>query len=205
MIRWIKNILDIKNLLGMVRNVPPDPQYDPNNIVIRTALNKTWLYLKYTGTVSVGYTYGGQSGFTEIFGPEFSETFKTVDNDQGTDAIITGYITEITIRGTYKYEFLAIGNTVTHLKFYGGGSSADLHTLDFRNATNLASIGYSSNSIPNISRIYTLADNAAELAIEDFITNSNITDGELWINPNGTYASTIIAAAQTKGWSIYNL
>lgn len=201
MIRFIKNILDIKNLLGMQRVVPPTPPepYPANEIVLRTNGNTVTFTPVFTGSITVRYTYNGTN--TEVtYGNVWSGQQMSSYSDYGTDFIIIGNVTQIEVGA--DVEFLSYGNTIDYLYLYVV-DSPNLRILDLRNLVSISS--YAISYACNINTIYA---NATTSEIKDFTVsaiNGSPDGGVLWIDRTQTYAADVIAAAQAHNWTIYDL
>ena len=196
MIRFIKNILDIKNLLGMQRPIQPipDPAYPANEMVLRTNGNTVTFTPIFTGTIYYRYTYNGTTSVSP-YTDDYSGMAFSNYCDNGTDVVITGNVTQIDVDN--DIEFVALNNTVANLSIF-----SSVKTLDLRNADSLLGIGY----MPfGVETLYVKATILNLQGLARTVINFSPNGGTLWINPNDTYAADVIAAAEAKGWTIYNL
>lgn len=193
MLRWLTNILDIKNLLG-VQRVTPDPAYPANETVMR--FNGTTYAFNTSGDFDIITTVGGVQVTTHHSSVGiFSGTM-----DEGTDVIVRGSITDLD--AGVNCNFIAFANYLTAIRV--ATSHHTLKTIDLRNAGDVHNFyRYTPPSIPTIyaNAQYSDLANFAQGLIDD----STVTDGTLWIDPAQQYASYVITAAQAKGWSVYYL
>ena len=200
MIRFIKDILDIKNLLGMQRVPPvpiPVPQFPSDEIVFRAISNVNPSFdftAYYTGYMSIRVEIGGGQWTTYY---NNSGTSVNVNGfNAGSDVIVKGNITRLT--QIQDASFVAISDTLPDFDF-----NSTIETLDLRNAVGLIN-GYYPLGNNSLKELYANGNRLLGFQI-GIIQSSGVNDGILWIDPNGTYASQIIAAAEAKGWSVYEL
>ena len=202
MIRFVKNILDVKNVLGMDRQPIPDPQYPANMTAIRSVANSTFLMLTLTGDVKVTYIHNGSEIIVYLLRTLWSGVAYRVTADPETDITIEGNVTGITINGTYKYSFISIGNTIQSI--VGVNTSQHLTTLDFRNSTALG--GFAAIATAHVKTVYANASTPLLANIMTSVINGSLeSDCKLYIDLNDAYAASVIATAESRGWTIYNL
>ena len=195
MVRFITDILDVKNLLGMQRIIP-EPAYPVNETVMR-----------FSGTTyNFNVVAGSSFDITRIYnGHPVTLHYTNPGNytgnmDEGTDIIVTG---ATDIEPGSGCNFVAFGNDLTAIRI--SSVWGVLFEMDLRNAGDVHSFyTYSLNVV------YTIYANAqyADLAnfTQSVIEHSTMTtNGVLWIDPTEAYAASVITAAQTKGWTVYNL
>ena len=209
MIRFITNILDIKNILGMQRALPPappaptpDPELVANINAIRTQDGNPKICMAFSGNITIQGIYQGSS-FTITLPDGWSGAeIPNIYADPETDVTAQGAITDVIIYNYYGYNYVAISDTVTAVIFADSLADA-LYTLDLRNAASLSSLP--SSGALFINRIYALATNEnVANSIASLISNSTIANGEVWINNEDAYAAEIVAAAAAKGWTVYS-
>lgn len=202
MIRFVKNILDVKNVLGMDRQPIPDPQYPANMTVIRSVANSTFLMLTLAGDVKVTYIHNGSEVIVYLLRSLWSGVAYRVTADPETDIKIEGNATGITINGAYKYSFVSIGNTIQST--VGVNTSQYLTTLDFRNSTALG--GFTAIATAHVKTVYANASTPLLANIMTSVINGSLeSDCKLYIDPNDAYAASVIATAESRGWEIHNL
>ena len=195
MIRFLTHILDIKNLLGMQRVVPPTP-YPANEIVLRTNGNTVTFTPVFTGSITVRYRYNGTN--TEVtYGNVWSGQQMSSYSDYGTDFIIIGNVTQIEINSG-DVEFVAINNTVGSID----DLDAQVRTLDLRNATGLS--GMSMHAF-GITELYALATTVNNSNLSAMIIYNSPDGGTLWIDQTQAYAATVVSMAEAHNWTIYDL
>lgn len=203
MIRFIKNILDIKNLLGMQRVVPPTPIVDPQVYLTPSASN-TFIATFTTGELIVQYLSGGvvieerydtsYSGQPITVSPDFNSFGVNIIN---TDDRLTIDTIEI-LSGTHA---VSIGNNVLNVRI-----PESIETLDAENAWLLETItntdaNYGMDSL----RAYAETTDQRDAYIG--VINNNVAPygltPSLYIDANETYAADVITAATAQGWYIY--
>lgn len=195
------HILDVLNVLGGRRNIPtPDPQYPNNQFILQRGEGLPAVRMQpfYTGSLTTQWTENGTG--QEIISPSSqSGSVIFTNGDPDTDIIFIGNITKV-VSGSGCI-FAAANNTLTELDI---SNAPNMNELDLRNGTLLSVLTVATSN--NIKTIYALANEiGVSNSIISIISTSTITDGVLWINPNDTYATSVIAAAEAKGWSVYNL
>ena len=198
MIRFIKNILDIKNLLGMQRTIPPvpDPAYPANQFVLRSQISGLITFIPiYNGTLHMQYTQGGVVIETDSPSGNSGTTF-AIFNDIGEDLVITGNLEQITING--GVDFVAVNNTVDTIFDVG----LDTAVLDMRNADNLVGL---LPAITNIRTLYAIANNSTQRTLCKQIIDNGIDGGVLWIDRTQAYAMQVIASATAHSWTVNDL
>lgn len=191
----LKHILDPKNVLMSDRTPTPDPQYPTDQTIFRP-VEESFGHLSfiayYTGDLTVTY-----DGNTYTFDSSQSGHMNIISGIPAGDvAIFTGAISQFV--ATQMGDYVSVGDTLTNV------SLGSIRIIDLRNANNNL-IGHVSTHVPT----HTLYAKATSVSLKDLcldiLTESTVSDGILWINPNDTYAADVIAAAQAKGWSVYEL
>ena len=192
MSRFVKNILDVKNVLGMERALAP---YPANELVMRAAANGN---VDYTATFTGDLTVQANSE-TDTYPDTYSGVqIGVTDVVANTDIVLTGNITKIFFVGSANISMLVVNNTTTYFAV-----SQNMKILDLRNADLIS--GYVINT-DNLSQVYAIANTIAQKNISvTMITNSSISNGTLWIDNMQTYAADVITAAIAKGWNVYYL
>lgn len=198
MIRYIKDILDIKNVLGMQRPQPL-PAYPAGQTVFR---NNNGLSVSivpiYTGTITFQYSVGGVTQTITHPVSHSGLSIVLLTPDQGTDIVITGDLQQLTFNSN-NVDFIAVGNTLGDLNIRN-----NIKILDLRNADALTSYGVVPYS--SVDTLYAIATTSATSAISSgVISSSTVTDGVLWIKSSETYAQDVIAVAKAHGWKVYYL
>ena len=193
MIRFITDILDVKNLLGMQRTPIPMPEYPANETVLRFPGN-TAEFILYGGSYTVSYTYNGTIYTNNYTG---SNTFN-LSTDVGTDIIIIG-ATDVNV-AIGSCTFAVLGSSVTYY-----ADNGTVQTIDIRNV-GIFVIGGGVITGSGIKTLYVHATTTnRQSASNTFINRSVNTNGVLWIDPTEAYAASVITTAQTKGWTVYDL
>ena len=197
MIRYIKDILDIKNILGAQRPQPL-PAYPADQVVIRAHTTTTIQYKPiYTGDLRVLYTYGGVDR-EDIVPDTLSGVMAACACDPGTDVVLIGNVTQVTDFNAYV-DFYAASNTITYIRVYD-----HIKTLDLRNADLLGSWGFSPSCA--VETLYAIATTSWLSGIsQSIISSSSVADGVLWIDRTQPYADSVITTARAKGWKVYYL
>lgn len=197
MLRWLTHILDIKNLLGMQRIPLPMPIYPPDEFVMR-ALNDDVLDFtpNFTGTLTVRVgededTYPvGYSGAEISVGPISA----------GTDVILTGNITSVSLLHGANVQLLSINDTVDFVSL-----ADNITVLDLRNGSNVLMYDLSISNV-NVRELYA---NARTIVLKSLSTNvingSTVADGIVWVDRNEPDIAQVITAAENKGWTVYEL
>jgi len=187
MIRFIKNILDIKNILGMARALAP---YPANELIIRSNGQGDLEFIPvYTGTLTIV-----QGANTNYYPDTLSGTGFIIPANEGDSITITGNITGLDMHG-FDSDLLAVNDSLVDLKI-----AERLYIVDLRNADQIQNFTYDADEVDTL---YAIADNAAQKDVcVAIITNSSVSNGTLWIDGAQAYAADVIAAAQAKGWRI---
>lgn len=185
-----------------MKRAVPEPAYNPNDYVLRSAITGSY-NVKVDHIISqIIVRYTSSAG---IPGQEVSSTFFTALN------INTLTNADIYVRNgnnLYNYEsviddntiFISPCNTVTDISDYG---ACVVETIDLRNATALVNFAVTANNLRTLYANGSTVD--LENICNNLIGNSSVSDGVLWINRADTYASSIIATAISKGWTVYDL
>lgn len=200
--RFIKDILDIKNVLG---------KYQTFTLKIITGTSGTAFYgFTCVGDMILKYIDGGVENIETY--TDYSGTL-SFGYDSNTNITVEGFLTEFTRYGG-RIEEADFGGMKTIENIQLSGSS-QLQKLNVSGCTNLQTLNLSSClslydlNIENcslISVIYYAANNEdVSTAIADAISNSDVNNGTLYTNSAGTYYSIIAAAAIAKGWTIANI
>lgn len=191
----LKHILDPKNVLMSDRTPTPDPQYPTYQTIFRP-VEESFVHLifiaYYTGDLTVTY-----DGNTYTFDNSQSGHVNIISGIPAGDvAIFTGALSKFVI--TQIADYVAVGDTLIMINLMSAG------TIDLRNANNNLIGGINTHA-----QTHTLYAKATSVSLKDLclniLTNSTVSDGTLWINPSDTYAADVIAAAEAKGWSVYEL
>lgn len=192
MIRFIKNILDVKNILGMQRALPT---YPANELILRAATDGGIMFTPtYNGDLTVQV-----AGNTYTYSNAYSGSYIGVSGvTVNTDVRITGDVRTIGIpENMANINFLAIPNGVWGLEISEG-----LKVIDLRNANDIGYNQFFWNG-DDVDTLYAIANNNNQRRVSrDIIQNSTVADGTLWINAAQAYAQDVIAAAKSKGWRI---
>ena len=194
-IRFIKNILDIKNILGMQRVPVPMPAYAANEYVMRTARTDNIDYTPtFTGTLTVSIP-----GDSDTYPSSYSGTELSIfDLSENTDVVLTGHVLVVTFHSGANVKMLAINDTITSLYL-----ADNVETLDLRNASSISSYNVTGD---NVSVLYAKADSTINRNISvAVINNSSISHGVVWVDRTQTYAAAVVAAAELRGWTVYDL
>lgn len=199
MIRFIKNILDIKNLLGMQRRIQPvpDPAYPANELVLRTSGSYLTFAPVFFGTIDIQSTYGGVTNTTQ-YTDSLSGTTFGIFADPDTDVIITGNVTDITTDNTAS--FMAVNNTQNGYVLTNGITKLDLRNADDSNFWDGSTVGTIS-----VETLYAKATTPVLYTACRQVINNSPTGGVLWIDQTDAYWVGVVNAAQAQGWTIYNL
>jgi hypothetical protein len=190
MIRFIKNILDVKNILGMQRALPT---YPANELILRAATYGGIVFVPtYNGDLTVqvaGNTYTYSNSYS---GSHIGVTGVTAN----TDVRLTGDIHAIGT-DTADINFLAISNGVQGLEIDSG-----IKVIDLRNANDIRYNQFFWSG-DDVDTLYAIANNNNQGRVSKaIIQHSTVADGTLWINAAQAYAQDVIAAAKSKGWRI---
>ena len=189
--RFIKNILDIKNLLGMQRTPAfPDPLQDPDTLVLMYTISGVYLDIQYAGAdINVTVTeYGTESTAA------YTGSYISLYADPDTYTKIYPDVTRVNgISNHVKY--MAINSTITATLL-----PADLEILDLRNASALTNVmlGYPSG----LNRLYANCTNSALYNIcKNAITNSGVT-GTVYIKRGETHTDDLVTDAINQSWEV---
>ena len=81
----------------------------------------------------------------------------------------------------------------------------NLRVIDFRNADLLGGLGLQPNRV-YVREIYTHPSNTYVTAmVTQLISETSVSDGILWLHASNPDAATMRAAAEAKGWTVYDL
>lgn len=198
-IRFIKNILDIKNILGMQRAPVPDPVHPANQVVIRNAVAGDMKFVPYfTGTITVY-----RPGFAPMDVPDTQSGIPVYELDlqADTDIVLTGNIDYIEFESDANVRMFALNNTIHQLRI---PMPESLEVLDLRNAENSMAV-YAFDTYYG-REVYVNSENIESAGLGKYVIEHNtINDGILWIDRTGAYAEETIAMAEAKGWTVYDL
>ena len=197
MIRYIKKILDIKNILGMKRGVtPPDPPRNSKELFMHSN-DGSFSYTPYfTGDVNVTIN---------------EETIRLDESQSGTELTATssssvvqswivGETYRLNIASGAPVAIVAVNDSLRQLDI----TTTYLRTLDLRHAVMIEEIN-NDNLYNTVYRLYAIALNNTQKDICTRLINESIfNNGELWINAE-PYAADVIAAAVAKGWTVNGL
>lgn len=202
MIRFIKKILDIKNILGMQRTpIPtPLPAYPANQFVMRSDVLINDVTPTFTGSqMWLTVTEYGNT-HTYYFPQVASGNVLQVATDIGTDAIFEqGNITDMDLSAA-DVNFVAVNDTVQNITI-----NNNLRTLDLRNAAVLTSVAAYPSFPYGVRELYARATDIIRREISKSFINNSPDGGVLWIDRTQTYAADVIAAAEAHNWTIYDL
>ena len=193
--RFITHILDILNITGIQRVVPP---FETDIIALRcsTATAQT-VYLAFTGSIVIYYTHNGVEYQDIRLASDWSGVDMSLPTaDAETDIKIRGNITQAYFyRPGNTLNMLALNNTV------GQFSMPDsVKTLDMRNAESVnAGNGY------GVETLYAGAKESPQESICENVINNSPSGGVVWINETEAYASQLRAFAIAHGWTVNNL
>ena len=201
MIRFITHILDIKNLLGMQRNTPPMPIV----CVCKTSyINSCSLRLYFNGDQA-------EIVYNDYYDAELKTLVAThspyaigINPDPDTDITISGDIYQL---GVFGMENMIVGNTIQTLNFLEnyGWIECPLISIDLRNADNLHLV----SATKPLARLETIYANAKTSGLANIstqlINDAVLATGDVYVDVNEPYASTVITAANNKGWTIHYL
>lgn len=197
MIRFVKNILDVKNVLGMSREVPPipDPQRNPEELFMHSNDGDFGYTPYFTGTVNIF------NGKMNIIRGESLSGIEVVTNT-GNNVVqswIIGDTYRLVLPNNAPIAILSPNNKLKQIDI----TTTYLHILDLRNADQIEEIT-NGNPYNEISTLYAIANNTTQRDICIHLINNSIytTYAILWIKRTQPYASDVIAVARTKGWSI---
>lgn len=196
--RFVLDILDIQNILGMQRT-QPQPAYDSDLIVLRSNNPIVYTTLTFTGAITIYYTYNNVEQQEVRLANDWSGVYMPLPTaDAETDIKIRGNITQADFSASANsIYFTAANDALTNLLI-----ELPTKTLDLRNAAALNSIGY----LPfGVETLYARATNTTERSMMWSVINNSPTGGTLWIDRTQAYANDVISAAQARGWNVYNL
>ena len=197
--RFVLDILDIKNILGMQRT-QPQPAYDPDLLVLRcttaTAQNVT---LYFTGAITIYYTYNGVEHQDVRLASDWSGVYMSLNAaDAETDIKIRGNITQAGLDYPGNtIHMLAISNTVTVCAIRN-----NVLTLDLRNADLIQGFGYNPYGIETL---YAVASTTDQRNLCTHVLTESPTGGTMFIDDTDTYAAAVKTVAQAQGWNVYSL
>lgn len=204
MIRFIKNILDIKNLLGMQRVVPPTP---PTPIGVPQIRLHSWTDCEFIPTFSTGeliVQYGDGHGnlIEERYDTSYSGTQIIINHDPGSYYIdivnTTSRLLIDSIETLNNIDDVVINRNVLNVRI-----PQQVERLNFSNSYTL-----NLTVTPTMSLFNIMVLEAAAWSIEQrdaclAIINNNIGPGTLYISADDPYAADVITAATAQGWEIY--
>lgn len=204
MIRFVKNILDITNILGMKRGNPePDPVPDWQHVTLQSA--ETGSFYINVGTVltyaHVEYTNpdGKQKEAVSNYPPQFN-----VDVMQFTDILVSN--------GNNVYNWSRITVDINASYFAPSSrllgvylqSNGALKKVDLRNANdNFSFLNESYES--TIETIYARVASEHLLTEIERLIDGNSIRGVIWIDKSEAYAEDMTTYARSKGWTVYEL
>ena len=198
MIRYIKDILDIKNILGA--QPTPLPLRPANETVIH-ALANTTITPYFTGTLTIKRVVNGTES-TITRNSSQSGIGWNFPSDRNTDVIITGNLQKIEIAQHHGgTDYQAIADTVEELVINGAAG-----VIDLRNANAIQAASISGALTKGTKVLYANATTAdAKSACISIINGSNVAYSTLWIDRTQPYAQDVIAVAKAHGWRVYYL
>lgn len=195
MIRFIKNILDIKNILGMNRVSPISP-HDPEALFMHSNDGMFTVTPYWNGTIHV-QNYQEQYDLDESHSGE-AITFGDSE-DIVAQGIIFGDVYTLDIADDQKISHIAVSKYLEYFIINGYVRLADLRNGDALNRVVIR------NNTNDIVELYAIANNETQRDICVRILNTSPYEGTLatlWINAAQPYAADVIAAATAKGWTI---
>lgn len=204
MIRFITDILDVKNLLGMQRAIPiPDPMYpmpaNASQLGIKILSAGSFIF---TPTSASAYIYADLYRGGIVVGNYLmnSGAVRTISSLQAGDVLIfTTSLTDLLIQNN-NTESIALNSDLAQLDV---SICSGLKCVDFRNATSLLnSVSFSTSG--DIQLIYDTANNNATQSAVNWLI-LNYTPGVLYIDPDGVYYSSLKTLAIARGWTVYDL
>lgn len=215
MIRFIKNILDVKNLLGKLRSVPAS-----NSIVFTTAMQDPAIRISGTGDIVIRSNSGGSPVQSTYTNPVLA--LVNISADAGTQVELLGDVTAVYFTdgigcdisdlslNTDVLERLALTNQSlqevvvnANLRELDINYCANLTHLDISAAPGLQNFGQTGNPAITLIRARTSISMVA-IEIGQMITYSSGT-GTVYVPTADPYYSIIATAASNKGWTIEEL
>ena len=150
-------------------------------------------------TLDVNYIdpLGNPQTFTESISGTVS---RSISIKPHTDAVFTGSMGSVYIYlGT---TYAAISNVISSATIQ---ATNNLRVIDFRNADLLGGLGLQPNRV-YVREIYTHPSNTYVTAmVTQLISETSVSDGILWLHASNPDAATMRAAAEAKGWTVYDL
>lgn len=203
MIRFILNILDIKNILGMQRVSPtPDPQTNFRDVFLKSSE---------TGAYSITASrivYQIELDYTDSDG--ISTTITTISDATFNISVLGDTIIKLNNGDDNYYwgidkmdentDYVSVSGKLDWIRTESGNADK-LQYIDLRNAENLIELPIA----VNLKTLYAKAttETLRDLCLE--LLNNSIVRGVLWIAESDTYAQDVVALARTKGWRVYYL
>lgn len=203
MIRWIQNILDIKNILWMDRVPPiPDPQTMHSRVYLKSSETG-----QYTIIVSRVVTYW-QVDYVDSDGNE--QIAFSASNPNLSISVLGGSVINIINGNDHAFwgisqmdertQYVSVSRRLNYIRT-GSGRADGLQYIDLRNAEDLM-------ELPIAANLKTLYAKATTETLRDLcltLLNNSVSRGVLWISESDTYAQDVVALARTKGWKVYYL
>ena len=183
-----------------VEPIPPTPP-EPDGIVIRTnAQGNINPIITCVGTITVKSTYNCAP--VEVQYTDIDDEAVIINTDADADVIITGKLTELATAPAFSGKLVSFRALNSQLQELTIGTQNNLTTLCL--PTTLTS--FSNAGLTGVTKIMYPANNSSvSTAIKNAITNATAADGEVYLDADGTYYSTIADAATAKGWTIKQL
>lgn len=212
MIRFIKNILDIKNLLGKQRGAE---EY------IKFICNRTNPQVTMNGSAMIHSVKNGYPHTDTISGTPGTLQIISIQADANTPIIISGSVTKfecasihvVSLDVSQKPDLVLLNcaqNEITELNLRNNVALTSLYTeltdlteLDISQNVNLTD-GFLETPTLAVIRCRALNMSFAN-KIANAITASLVNDGVLYANSADPYYSIVQIAATSKGWSILPL
>ena len=196
MIRFVKDILDVKNVLGMERLQPmptPDAQTAADTIVLRSDAYDTQLNsIAFSGDLTITETQGGIP-MVRVVDDSWDLQLHA---DIGTDILIQGNML-VANDFTHDITYISANNTIEDIRILG----SPVQILDLRNA--YAQHDFYIQGTTPLQCIYARCTNlAVALGFEYYFGITTYT-GDIWINPYEEFAYRVMQAAQDAGWNVY--
>ena len=183
-----------------VEPIPPTPP-EPDGIVIRTNVTgDIEPLLSCTGSITIKRIYEGVE-HTDTY-TDLNQTATEMPADADTDIVITGKVTYLATAPMVSNKITSVRALNSQLQELTIGTQNSLTTLCL--PTTLTS--FSNAGLTGVTKImYPANNNSVSTAIKNAITNATADDGEVYLDADGAYYSTIADAATAKGWTIKQL
>jgi hypothetical protein len=204
MIRFIKNILDINNLLGMQRVVPPTPPTPILNPQIEMrSVGGTCIFMPTftSGELIVQYTSGGVL-IEEHYDTSYSGTAISVNVDGSYLIKIKNTDSNLTINAIEAIQNINSVEIIDHVESVQIPQAVT--TLNIQNASELETV-IPTESQFGVIALYGRATNTDERDASKEVIDYNVNPGSictLLIDSGETYAADVITTAITAGWNV---